>query len=188
MVGTILRVGCCAATAWLVAGCEPTTSLASECLVDGGGSCFGGQSRFDAGTGTTTEPDASAMTCEAGATGGGDTWSSLYHDYFGASGAANCTNSGACHGSAGGTGFKATQYLCPPCDPVGCYMGIVSQTTEPVFLAPGAPFDQTNLYTFLRKDVDAMMSGIMPLDSNYTFGASDLQRISDWVAAGAKND
>jgi hypothetical protein len=62
-------------------------------------------------------------------------------------------------------------------------MGITSSAAG--LITPGAAFDGTKLYANLRK---ASGGGTMPKSPPYAFTSADIARISDWVAAGAKDD
>ncbi len=74
---------------------------------DAGGHVSGGELAFEGG--------AAAPTGEAGPGGGtGTTFTDLYRDFFGPTGAAKCAGNGMCHGAADQAGAVATGgYICP---------------------------------------------------------------------------
>jgi hypothetical protein len=160
LLGLVLSAGCSASP-----GDPPTTESPGH----------------DAGTAmeTGTKSDDAGAGADAGACA---TWTCLYTDFFGPTGAANCAGSGTCHGSPEETGFLTSLYLCPPGDKDGCYMGITS--SQAGLITPGA-FDGTRLYANLRKSTGG---GTMPKTPAYAFAPADLARIGSWVAAGAKDD
>ena len=153
------------------------------------GTVSGGQDLFDASAPTPPPveggADAGTDAVTAGDSGAGaDTWTALYHDYFGTTGVASCAGTGTCHGSASQSGAQTSQYICPPGDQTGCYTGITNPMAGLLTPGDGKAFSTTVLYSILRKQSGG---GNMP-KSGYSFTAADIARISSWVAAGAKND
>jgi hypothetical protein len=140
---------------------DPTVS-ASE---DGGDAC--GSADFDANEGTN--------------------WTSLYNDFFGPSGVASCAGTvGQCHGEASGLGAQASNYVCAG-GVTGCYQGITNSAAGLVTVGDttDSPLTST-LYLTLRK---ACGGGTMPKQpANFFFSAADMQRIADWIGAGAPDN
>jgi hypothetical protein len=69
-----------------------------------------------------------------------------------------------------------------------CYAGLIDPGAGLVTVGDTKPFDTTRLYAVLRKQVGGGVSGFMPQGSSFVFHSIDLKRLSDWYAAGAKND
>jgi hypothetical protein len=129
--------------------------------------------------------DGPVFTVEAGVT-----WSSLYRDYFGPTGVASCEAQGFCHGTTAGTGYSVSGFLCPKGDGgvTACWQSITATDAAAADLVPpDAGFDGDNLSLVLCAQSNP--EGSMPTDGeetcHYYFTATDLQRISAWVAAGA---
>jgi hypothetical protein len=146
----------------------------------------GGGDRFDAAAPSTSIGDDGGDAC--GATGfdaaEGTGWSDLYRDFFGPTATASCAGTvGQCHGEASGLGAQASAFVCAG-GVSGCYQGM----TLP---AAGLVSDQSNptgstLYGTLRKTCGG---GIMPkVPATYFFSPADMERISDWISAGAPNN
>ena len=128
-----------------------------------------------------------AFTLEAGVT-----WNSLYRDYFGTSGRATCSKQGYCHGSTSENGYMSSGYLCPGGDASAeCYMGITSAGAA--LITPDASLAHDFLSIELCQ-TDASVGGSMPTGGSlanqcaYIFTPTDLQRIADWIAAGAQDN
>jgi hypothetical protein len=117
----------------------------------------------------------------------GSTWSALYRDYFGSSGVASCAGStGNCHGQPDAAGVAMSQYLCPPHDAAACYAGFTLQgSSGPSLIDGDAGFDAGPL-----PDLLCTCGGIgnQPLGCCYVFQPVDMDRIANWVNAGAKGD
>ena len=184
-------------------------TLAASTLVFALASCSGA-------TGTTN-PDPAVLIFDASpvvmpqtdacatAGGSGSTWTALYRDYFGPSGAASCaTNGGDCHGSATQTGAKQSGYVCGASQDE-CFKGMTVGSDPadfpPLVPAGGTPQDggaqtpmQTALYTAMRLQVanatDPMCTALtcMPKLSCFEFTAADVARIEGWIIAGAQNN
>jgi hypothetical protein len=137
----------------------------------------------DCATTSCTSAVPQIYTIEAGTT-----WSSLYRDYFGTSGVASCSGTGSdCHGNTNGAGYASSGYLCPPHDAGACYEGFTTQSpTGPMLIAGDAGFAASGVSDVLCQ-CDGN-GGFMPYGCCYYFQAADMQRIADWVNAGATND
>ncbi len=135
----------------------------------------GGEARFDA----APPPPKDELTIDRA---GGSKWSELYRDYFGPTGAASCAGDGACHGSAGQAGARASEYVCPS-TANGCYEGMVKGGLIPPRAGQGP--EGSVLHVVLRK---ADGSGFMPKRPPKVFGEVDMARIDAWLAQGAPND
>jgi hypothetical protein len=145
---------------------------------------------FDAGsypdgecpTGTCFNVPLTTFTLDAGAT-----WSALYRDYFGTTGVASCAGSGSeCHGSPDSDAYVVSGYLCPPHDAGACYESFTSQSsTGSGFIVGDGGWGASPL-PYILCQCNGM--GYMPYACCYTFQAVDMQRIADWVNAGATND
>jgi hypothetical protein len=140
----------------------------------------GGDRLFDAAAPPAFVGPDSGVVAGPLSTNTGHTFTNLYDDYFGPPGKGSCSGDGTCHGGPDQTGAKASAFFCP--DKATCFKtltgdsGLVAAATEPT---------QTGLYTIIRK-VDG---GTMPKrPATIVFQASDLKRITDWIAAGAPND
>jgi hypothetical protein len=180
--------------------CAATALALAACL---SGNVTGGEPLFDAGP-----PQPPPAGDDAGIQGPA-TWTALYKDYFGRGAAASCSRATTCHGAEDHGGFKNSGFLCPPDgDPSDagadgdaaaeagatsgqdrCYAGITNPNAGLVTPGDAKTFDKTGLYAVLRKQLpDSGTSGFMPQGSAFTFHTIDIKRLSDWYAAGAKND
>jgi hypothetical protein len=147
--------------------------------------------------------------------GGGHTWTDLYRDFFGPTGVASCAGNGHCHGDPSQPGAQASFYVCaPPASDAGvaptaeagsnadAALAADAVASEPDsfaaaraacldsmksagLVAAGTAFSDSRLYSVLRKESGG---GYMPQSPPYSFSADDIQRMTDWVAAGANND
>jgi hypothetical protein len=116
----------------------------------------------------------------------GTTWSSLYRDYFGPAGVASCAGAAAgdCHGSTTQLGYEGSDFLCPTGDAsAACYAGFKSAGAN--LLDPDASFADDPVSDVLCQ---AGAVGTMPLGCPYVFTPVDIERISDWVNAGAPDN
>jgi hypothetical protein len=144
----------------------------------------GGTARFDAAPETVAD-DADVCSEDSDA-GTGDTWASLYGDYFGPTGKASCAGTGVCHGDTSQAGYQGSGYVCPP-TAAQCYAGITAAAAG--LVTPGPPVSDpttTGLYGVLRKCAGG---GSMPKEpATVFFTAGDMARIDAWIAAGAPDD
>ena len=142
------------------------------------GESTGGEARFDA-----SEP-LSTLNIDGGPLSSGHSWAELYSDYFGNPGRAACAGNGSCHGDANQPGSQNSNYVCALNDKDGCYNSITSATAALVLTN-----DPTNspLTTQVLRHADGS-AGNMPKSPPYAFTTSALQRIQDWIKAGAPND
>jgi hypothetical protein len=142
------------------------------------GSPSGGTDVFDAGpaaapdTGPAPTPDA----------GGGITWTDLYRDFFGnAAPGPGCKGTGGqCHGGVdqGGGGV----WVCGDTQE-SCWKGLTTATTA--LIDTKNPDNSVLLSVALRQ----RGGGNMPLaPTTYVFSDASIQRIRDWMAAGAQNN
>lgn len=160
------------ALSWLcVAG-----AAASGCA-KASGDIIGGDALFDA-----TAPAAAGI--DAGPLGSGHSFDELYADYFGNPARASCAGSGSCHGADNQRGAQDSSFVCPAGDKDACYTSLVSRAAD--LVNAGDPTTSVLLTKVLRR-ADGT-GGNMPQSPGYAFTVTDLQRISDWIAAGAKND
>lgn len=163
------RIGLLAFMAFAVAACSDAT-----------GSVRGGEPLFD-----PTPPTVN--TAHDGGAGGGSTWTDLYRDFFGPSGQASCAkNGGNCHGGEQETGTIASGMVCSQTSKDDCHNGM-TRAASIVPPAGSATPDQTQLYAIVRK-APPNSGGTMPKSSAFAFTPADLQRIADWIKAGARND
>jgi len=141
----------------------------------------------DAHVATDATDAAPASTVPVFTLEAGVTWSSLYRDYFGNPQTASCAGDGNCHGSTSQPGYQVSGFLCPADASVGCYMGITrGGDGGPDLIAPDASFTTDNLSSILCQDEGEI--GSMPLGCSYIFTRVDLERIADWIEAGAPGD
>jgi hypothetical protein len=144
----------------------------------------GGDARFDASPETVA--DDGGVCAEDTDAGSGDTWTSLYRDYFGPTGKASCAGTGACHGDTSQAGYQGSGYVCPS-TAAQCYAGITA--TAAGLVTPGPPGSDpttTGLYGVLRKCAGG---GSMPkVPATVFFTAGDMARIDAWIQAGALDD
>jgi len=120
--------------------------------------------------------------------GGGNTWASLYADFFGPTGKAAC-GGGACHGPGG----AYTAYWTCGASAQGCLQGMIAGGTLGPIVPDGGATDPTTtrLHNALCKTgcaPAALMSCEMPFGCTYTFTSGDLQRIDTWITQGAQNN
>jgi hypothetical protein len=149
----------------LVAACSSATGKAS-----------GGDDTFDAGPAAT--PDAGLAPADAG---GGITWTDLYRDFFGkAAPGPSCKGTGVCHGATdqGGGGV----WVCGDTQE-SCWQGLTTAT--PALVDPKDPDNSILISIALRNKG----GGNMPqAPASYVFSDASMQRIRDWMAAGAQNN
>jgi hypothetical protein len=145
----------------------------------------GGTPRFDASPPSTSE-DAGLCVDDSDA-GTGDTWTSLYADYFGPTGKASCAGTGVCHGDTTQAGYLGSNYDCGH-TAADCYTGITSAAAG--IVTAGQPVSDpttTGLYVVLRKCSGGV--GSMPkAPADVAFTTGDMARIGAWIQAGAPND
>jgi hypothetical protein len=135
---------------------------------------------FDAGP----APASTTITAQGCAPDGGATWSDLYRDCFGPSEAA-CGGSVGCHSAVTDQGYVASGFVCGTTQD-SCWMGMTAMGS--IVPAGGSSTPTTTaLYDNLRK-APPNVGGTMPNSSNFAFTQADLDRISTWIANGAKND
>lgn len=156
------------------------------------GSFEGGQAKFDAA------PPAPTPGGTAGDNGSGITWSDLYRDYFGPTGAASCAGNGACHGAVGKPGYLASDYLCSDKDQ--CWASLRDKDPVPTNNSGlikdsdlAAPDASQLLARELRHDEkqpdgSTKRVGSMPKTPQYKFTETGYGRIRDWMKAGGNND
>lgn len=155
-----------------VYGLQPGASTGSDADVD-----TQPDAALDAGA------DVPVYTLDAGVT-----WHSLYADYFGPSGVASCSRGTICHGSTSEDGYKGSHhFLCPGDASAECYERITSTGDGGVnVITPGASFSEDDLSEVLCQMHGTI--GSMPLGCVYDFTPTDVERISAWIAGGAKNN
>lgn len=139
----------------------------------------------DPSPGVPIEADAAVPLSVARDSGSGATFTDLYRDLLGPSGAATCTKAGSCHGGASESGTRASGYICGA-DKAECRSTLLSSG----LLVPGEKdFTKSKLYAVLRKDAGGSVRGNMPKSpTDYVFTAAELDRIGQWVATGAPDD
>ena len=129
--------------------------------------------------------------CGSGsATPGGDgapvitaaTWTSIYADALAPAAKASCTGGSTCHSSLAQAGGTVSNFICT--DKAGCYASLKGDSRL-VRAQDTANPAASPLVRELRK---AGGVGKMPKDSPFVFQTEDIQRIEDWIAAGAKDD
>ncbi|HEX7665374.1 MAG TPA: hypothetical protein VF407_12705 [Polyangiaceae bacterium] len=141
------------------------------------GDVTGGDALFDA----AAPPGA---TVDPGPLGTGHTFDELYADYFGNPARASCAGNGACHGNASQRGAQISSFVCPADNKDDCYTSLVSAAAD--LVKPGSS-GKSALITQVLRRADGS-KGDMPQAPPYGFTDTDLQRISDWIDDGAKND
>ncbi len=168
------------AYASLVLGSLVAVSVAA-CAEASSDTAVGGTPRFDP---TPPPPPTNAPTPNADS-GAGVTFTDLYRDFFGPTGAASCAGGSAgCHGAKGDPGGGV--FVCAD-NKAECRTSIAG-------LASGASFQESFLFSILRKD--ATLAPSPPLGTNrmpknpktYAFDKAGMDRIGAWVAAGSKDD
>ncbi len=117
--------------------------------------------------------------------------------YFGNLATAGCAGDGNCHGGTDQPGYQVSMFLCPSGDAsAACYAGITSPLDGGAgLILPDASFN-TDFLSQILCTTDG--GGEMPegwsaqqclFDGcNYEFTPTDMQRIANWVAAGAPNN
>ncbi len=149
----------------------------------------GGDPLFDAAPPSASAPDGGDACVPTDAQD--STWSSLYADFFGPTGTAQCgdttrsdgTSTSSCHHDATGNGALASGFICGDTSD-SCYQGITSPSAQFAgerVVAACQP-SQSFLLTILRHDG----GGIMPLyPASVAFSDADMARVRAWIAAGA---
>jgi hypothetical protein len=139
---------------------------------------------FDASPpGPPATDDGSVTVGPSCAPDGGATWSDLYRDCFGPD-QASCGQP-ACHGSMSDPGFQSSGFVCGATS-ASCYAGMTAMNSIVPSGGTSTP-STTPLYENIRK-APPNVGGTMPKSSNFAFNQADLDRISTWIANGAKND
>lgn len=166
---------------------------------DADGQLRGGATQFDAAPPTDdgdpdlTESDASDVDAagwpeEQLDAGSGTTWTDLYRDFFGPTGAASCSSANTCHGDPSAVGTtKSAGYLCADKD--GCRESMLSDST--LLIQPrdvAAPADSTLVRILWHRKADGSLTGSMPKTPRYVFSRASLERVQTWIANGAPND
>jgi hypothetical protein len=157
---------------------------------DAGGKVQGGDPVFDAAPPPPFVPppvDAGFMV------GTGIKWSDLYADYFGrvTGGGPGCSGTGTrCHGGPMDSGALGSGgYVCGH-DKDACFAGIKTMIPGNALVQATDMADPTSsrlIKIELRSTVNP--NGSMPqAPASFVFKASDIKRISDWIAAGAMNN
>ncbi len=178
---------------------------------DAGGHVSGGELAFEGGA-------APASTGEAGPGGGtGITFTDLYRDFFGPTGAAKCAGNGMCHGAADQPGAMASGgYICP--DAMGtvdagaadagdagsggganpakaqCRATMMKVIlVDPPFSTTsvcGQPFAKAYMHNVIRKATHAADDENNMPRTPFTFVFSDeaVARIDGWVQAGCPDN
>jgi hypothetical protein len=180
---------------------------------DAGGSVSGGDLVFEGGAPVVTS------TVDAGpGAGTGTTFTDLYRDFFGPSGAAKCAGNGACHGAADQPGAMASGgYICPDVMPTadagasadGGKEGGAGNGANPakaqcrdtmmkvIIVDPpfsgtstcGKPFAKAYMHNVIRKATHAPDDeNNMPKSPVYTFSDESVARIDAWVQAGCPDN
>jgi hypothetical protein len=165
------------------AACSLSAAAFAACS-DAHGTVSGGEPRFDASPeGAFTDTGVGCTLADANAdVGSGHAWTDLYRDYFGPTGKASCAGDGTCHGDKDQEGAVNSGYVCGH-DADTCYTGITSPSAGLVMVGDTTTDPKsTTLYAILRKKCGG---GIMPRKPAYAFDAPDIQRIVDWLRAGA---
>jgi hypothetical protein len=171
------------AVGWaLVTAAVACASLVGVQACSAAGDFQGGFDRFDA---------SPALLPVSTGNDGGITFTSLYADFFGPKGNANCAkNPGKCHGGPSEPGTQSSNgFMCVP-DQDGCYKGLIGGG----LVVPGSddPSAGPNALTHHLRHVDpstGLQSGDMPLaPSGRVFSPAELQRVIDWIDAGAQNN
>jgi len=193
----------------IVAVIVPAALFPLACT-DASGNESGGDPTFEAGT--------PATVTEGGPGGGtGTTWTDLYRDFFGPTGAAKCAGNAMCHGAADQPGAKATGgYVCPDVMAVvdagssdaGDAGGNPNAATakkqcrdtmtsviivDPPFSGMstcGQPFAKAYMHNVIRKAThDPADENNMPRSPyTYVFSDADVKRIDTWVQAGCPDN
>ena len=136
----------------------------------------GGDPKFD----TTPQAPPVAPVPEGGVdAGAGTTFTDLYRDFFGPTGAARCAGgASSCHGAANHSGGNI---LVCGADKAECRTGIAG-------LAAGGDFKASALFDVLRKSPASGQNRMPKAPATFTFDEATMNRIADWAAAGAKDD
>lgn len=141
------------------------------------GTTTGGDARFDATAPLSCSGDNAVL-------GTGHTWAELYADYFGSTSHGACAGTGACHGDATQSGAQNSNFVCPLNDKDDCYTSMVSASAALIQTSNPA---NSPLITQVLRHSDGSV-GNMPLTPPCSFSSTDLQRITDWITAGAQDD
>ena len=127
------------------------------------------------------------------------TWTALYKDLFGPAGIGQCgdaTRTGqngttSCHHDASGNGAQASGFICGDTQQ-SCYDGITSPQANFIgtqVVVACSPCGSYLTQVLRHGDGDGGITGIMPFyPENVIFSDDDMNRVTAWIAAGAKND
>ena len=148
----------------------------------------GGEPLFD----TTPPASTGAVSCEIGAdAGSGTTFTDLYRDFFGPTGAASCAGNGTCHGDANQSGARSSGgYVCGASKD-DCRASMLAMGTGPL-VDPSK--DPTNpelsglVQELRRRKTDGTVVGLMPKSPACVFEQPAIDRIQAWIKNGAPND
>jgi len=155
----------------------------------------GGAPRFDASveepTGTSPGEGGVPSCLIDAAPGAATTWTSLFNDYFGPSGAGSCSKeAGNCHGGLQEPGATASGgYVCAA-DKDACLASLLSSSTLLVQIPhdTSKPDDSGLVQELRRQRADGSVVGLMPKRPVCVFTAAAITRIDTWISAGAQNN
>lgn len=157
-----------------------TVTFASFACVPDPKEPMGGEELFDSAPPVAPKVDA-------GPVGTDITFTSLYNDYFANTQRASCAGNGACHGAEGESGSSSSSFVCPLNDKATCYRTMTGASGLVPAGGGGDP-KQTFLFSILRKDTASGGNRMPKSPFTFSFSDADMQRITGWIAAGAKDD
>jgi hypothetical protein len=146
----------------------------------------------DSGTGGADVGDASTDVDrpeERADAGSGATFTDLYRDFFGPTGQASCAGDGLCHGSPEKAGAKGSSGFVCGIEKTACWTSMTTGASALVTSADATnPSTSTLVLTLRHRRPDGAVIGNMPKRPLYVFSVASMQRITAWIAAGARND
>ncbi len=135
---------------------------------------------------TSTEVDRPEERTDAGS---GATFTDLYRDFFGPTGQASCAGDGLCHGSPEKAGAKGSSGFVCATEKAACWTSMTTGASALVTAADAtSPSTSALVLSIRHRRPDGGVVGNMPKRPLYVFSVASMQRITTWIAAGAKND
>jgi hypothetical protein len=140
--------------------------------------------------------DAAPLPASDGGIPGAATWTALYNDYFGPTGAANCSSiSSMCHASRDDTGGGTSGFVCAT-SKESCWQSATMSTdcasaAKPCPIVPSGgtqDLTQVGLYKNLRPMGTMPLFGATTRMKGYVFTPTDLARIAQWIKEGAQDN
>ena len=161
------------------------------------GDVRGGEPRFDAASPEPLIASDEPTFADAPET----SWRGIYREYFGRRSKASCARTGACHGAPDLGAGKSTGFVCADVD--GCYKSLrtgrkapTAQDPTPLSLVEDVDTKAENarnarLFSVLRlRTAEGLLEnkGMPDQPKTFAYTVKDVDLMTAWIKAGAKND